>query len=61
MTVPRVVLDDWAQPPEPEPLAVQAPVRFQPDDGQFRRRLILDAMLTACVQAPGPLILVTGI
>jgi hypothetical protein len=57
MTPLRVVLDDWAQPPEPEPLAVQ----FQLDDGLFRRQLILDAALAARVQVPGPLILVTGV
>lgn len=57
----RIVLDDWARPPEPEPLAVQVPVQFRPDDGQFRRRLQLDAMLMVRIQTPGPLCIVTGI
>ena len=48
----KIVLDDWAQPPDPEP------AQF-PD--QFQRRLQLDAMLSARIQAPGPLVLVTGI
>lgn len=57
----EIILDEWARPPGPEPLAVQAPVQFAPDDGQFRRRLQLDAMLTARLNLPGPLCVVTGI
>lgn len=62
MSLPlKVVLDDWAQPPEPGPLVIQPRNMLQPDDGQFRRRLQLDAMLMARIQVPGPLCLVTGI
>jgi hypothetical protein len=54
----RVVLDDWAQPPEPEPPAVST-MQFKPGGGQFRRQLMMDTALAASL--PSPLILVTGV
>lgn len=56
----EVILDEWARPPAPDPLAVAA-VQFSLDTDQFRRRLHLDAILSMRIAQPGPLIIITGI
>jgi hypothetical protein len=59
-----VVLDEWAQPPAPEPPLPPRPESSgRPEDpgAAARRQWRLDAMLTARILVPGPLVLVTGI
>jgi hypothetical protein len=57
MTGLKIVLDEWARP---EPFPDEVPVMLAPAESFVLARH-LDAMLTAIVARPGPLVLVTGI